>query len=297
VILFFLAYMAFFLSLYVLPFFHPTQHFKHGMEPEPLIRNKAMDVIAILLATGLFAWLERRRLRDYGLPLREAFGLRFWGGSVLGFGGIALFIGVLTVTGHATPGPQLLHGAAIVRYAWLWGVGFLLISVSEEMLMRGYMLATLTRGIGFWPSAVVTSLFFALIHLGNPGENAFGLFQVFVFGMVAALMLRRTGSLWLPIGYHAFWDWGQSYFFGVADSGLLVGGTLFRTKIAGPALLTGGSAGPEGSVLTFLILVATGWWVIAIWKPAAPAAETKAEAVVLRPDEGADPCHDEISSS
>jgi membrane protease YdiL (CAAX protease family) len=256
-----------------------------------------MDVSAILLATGLFAWLERRRLRDYGLPLRGAFGLRFWSGGVLGFGGIAFFIGTLAVTGHATLGPELLHGAAAIRYAWLWGIAFLLISVGEELLMRGYMLATLTRGIGFWPSAVLTSLFFAFVHLGNPGETAFGLFQVFVFGMIAALMLRRTGSLWLPIGYHAFWDWGQSYFFGVADSGLLVGGTLFRTKIAGPVLLTGGSAGPEGSVLTFLILVATGWLVIAVWKPALPVAETKPEAVVLRPDEGADPCHDEISSS
>jgi membrane protease YdiL (CAAX protease family) len=297
VVAFLLLDILVFVSLYSIPFFHRRPEFRNGSGPEPVILAKTLDCAAVLLTTLIFAWLERRTLRDYGLPLREAFGGRFWLGGLLGFAGVAFFIGVLSLTGHAAVGPRLLHGTAALRFGALWGVAFLLIATGEELLMRGYLLATLTRGIGFWPAAVATSLFFAFVHLGNPNETAFGLFQVFVFGMVAALMLRRSGSLWLPIGYHALWDWGQSYVFGVGDSGIMVGGTLFRTKLVGPTLWTGGLVGPEGSVLVFLILMATAVLVVVSWPAPAPSAETNAMGVVLVPVEGAEPCQDEISSS
>jgi membrane protease YdiL (CAAX protease family) len=292
VILFLLAYLLFAFALCFVPYLHNPKAFKNFMQPEPRMWDSATSVAATLLATLLFAWLERRRLGDYGLPLGEAFRARFWIGGLTGFAEVALFIGILALTGHGTVGPQQLHGPAVVRLASLWGIVFLLVGMSEELLMRGYMLTTLTRGIGFWPSAVATSLLFAVMHIPNRGETSFGLFQVFVFGMIASLMLRRTGSLWLPIGYHAFWDWGQSYFYGVADSGFLVDGSLFRAKLTGPILLTGGSVGPEGSVVVSLILMATGGLVIAVWKPAL-SAQTKTMATTSPPDEGSEGHHND----
>jgi membrane protease YdiL (CAAX protease family) len=292
VILFLLVYLLFDFALYVISYFHNAKPFKNFMQPEPRMWDSATSVAATLLATLLFAWLERRRLGDYGLPPGEAFRARFWIGGLTGFAEVALFIGILALTGHVTVGPQQLHGAAVVRLASLWGIVFLLVGMSEELLMRGYMLTTLTRGIGFWPSAVATSLLFAAMHIPNRGETSFGLFQVFVFGMIASLMLRRTGSLWLPIGYHAFWDWGQSYFYGVADSGFLVDGSLFRAKLTGPILLTGGSVGPEGSIVVSLMLIATGGLVITIWNPAR-RGQTKTMATISTPDEESEGRHED----
>ncbi len=74
-------------------------------------------------------------------------------------------------------------------------------------------------------------------------------------GMLSCLILRRTGNLWMAVGYHAAWDWAESYFYGVADSGRMVEGHLFSTSISGPAWLSGGSVGPEGSVLCTVLLV------------------------------------------
>lgn len=31
---------------------------------------------------------------------------------------------------------------------------------------------------------------------------------------------RRSGNLWMPIGFHASWGWTRTYFYGVPDSAL-----------------------------------------------------------------------------
>jgi uncharacterized protein len=119
------------------------------------------------------------------------------------------------------------------------------------------MQAALGSGIGFWPAAIILSIVFGAIHMGNPGEAKIGGFMAGCFGLVAAFALRRTGNLWFPIGLHAAWDWGETYFYGVPDSGLVAQGRLFTSSLHGPNWLTGGSVGPEGSYLVFGILVLT----------------------------------------
>ena len=113
--------------------------------------------------------------------------------------------------------------------------------------------------MGFWYSALILSGAFAAAHLGNSGENIFGILQVFVIGMVFCLTIRRTGSLWFAIGLHAAWDWAQTFFYGTPDSGLLGVGHYLNSTSSGPRWLSGGSAGPEGSALALaVILLAAG---------------------------------------
>jgi hypothetical protein len=68
----------------------------------------------------------------------------------------------------------------------------------------------------------------------------------------------------MPIGFHAAWNWGQTYFYGVPDSGLAAKGHLFNPTFSGPAWLTGGSVGPEGSLLSIAVLVVL-WSIFALW--------------------------------
>jgi len=81
------------------------------------------------------------------------------------------------------------------------------------------------------------------------------------FGLVAAFALWRTGNLWFPIGMHASWDWGESYFYGTPDSGQLARGHFLNSSPHGPNWLSGGTVGPEGSWLVLAVLII---WVIAI---------------------------------
>ncbi len=109
--------------------------------------------------------------------------------------------------------------------------------------------------MGFWPAAILLSCLFGLAHKSNPGETKFGLFSVVLFGLLFCLFLRRTGNLWWAVGFHAGWDWGQTFFYGVPDSGIPPYHNLFGSVFHGPGWLTGGSVGPEASVFTPIVLV------------------------------------------
>jgi membrane protease YdiL (CAAX protease family) len=83
---------------------------------------------------------------------------------------------------------------------------------------------------------------------------------VVLIGLFFCFTLRRTGSLWFAVGMHASWDWGESYLYSVPDSGGMVPGHLLNSSFHGPRWLTGGSVGPEGSVLVFVVIAAA--WVV-----------------------------------
>ena len=94
--------------------------------------------------------------------------------------------------------------------------------IFEESLLRGYLQYTLSRGIGFWWAALLLSIAFAVWHVSNSGESLLGLLSVGAGGFVFCLSLWYTKSLWWAVGFHAGWDWGQSYFYGTPNSGLLM---------------------------------------------------------------------------
>jgi CAAX protease family protein len=130
-----------------------------------------------------------------------------------------------------------------------------LVGLYEEFLFRGYAQYTLSKGIGFWPAAVVLSGVFGGLHLSNSGEDWVGAASVFVFGMFACFTLWRTGNLWFAVGFHAAGDYAESFIYSVPDSGTLATGHLLHSSFHGPAWLTGGTVGPEGSVLSFVVFV------------------------------------------
>lgn len=132
--------------------------------------------------------------------------------------------------------------------------GFLGVGVFEEFLFRGYFLQNLIDGLGLPAAAAISCLLFGLTHAFNPGENPAGILNVFLAGILFLVLIVRTRSLWMAVGLHAAWDWSQNFLFGVADSGIVLPGGLLRTTAHGPAWLTGGTDGPEGSVIGIFIV-------------------------------------------
>jgi hypothetical protein len=78
------------------------------------------------------------------------------------------------------------------------------------------------------------------------------LLQVAAAGMLFCFSVWRTGSLWWAIGFHCTWDWAQLFIFGTIGSGVRFAGGVLTATPVGPTWLSGGSAGPEGSVLCFV---------------------------------------------
>jgi len=203
-------------------------------------------------AALIMSRLERKPADVYGLPL--SFRKSFCLGIFLGLSEVSLLVGLIASRGGYSFGSLALHGGALLGWGTLWAVAFVFVGLFEEFLFRGYTQHTLARGIGFWPAAVCLSLAFGAIHRGNSGENLVGVANVVVTGLVFAFALKRTGNLWLAVGWHASFDFGETFLFSVPDSGSVFDHHLSNAVLHGPAWLTGGSVGPEGSVFGFLTM-------------------------------------------
>ena len=225
-----------------------------GLTPLGLSITEGVLFVIPSIAALIMARIERRKYGQYGLPARFAFRKDFWIGILVGFLSISSsLLGIFAFHGfHLTV--LAIHGSTIVSATAAWGATFVIVGLAEEFSFRGYLQYTFTTGIGFWPAAVLTSCLFGLAHKSNPGETTFGLFSVVLFGLLFCLFLRRTGNLWWAVGFHAGWDWGQTFFYGVPDSGIPPYHNLFGSTFNGPNWLTGGSVGPEASVFTPLVL-------------------------------------------
>ena len=237
----------------------------HGADDTTLFFvREVTDFLIFLLASWIMANIEGRTIADYGLPRRRMFRVQFWQGALLGFAAITGLLVAMRVVGVFYFGRIALHGADIWRWAIAYVFVFILVALREEFRARGYGLFTLSAGIGFWPAAILSAAFFGYSHHGNSGEDWVGLFNAGAFGMLACLLLRRTGNLWMPIGLHMAFDWGETYFYGVANSGHKLPGHLLNSTSSGPAWLSGGTVGPEGSLLCTLLIVMV-WLICAAW--------------------------------
>lgn len=111
------------------------------------------------------------------------------------------------------------------------------------------------QSAGFWQAAWVTSTLFGYWHTNNHGENQIGIFAAAAIGFVFCVSVRLTGSVWWAIGCHMAWDWGETFFYGTPDSGLVAPGHVFSAQPQGNTLMSGGTVGPEGSVMALLIIL------------------------------------------
>jgi membrane protease YdiL (CAAX protease family) len=232
-----------------LPMVTPTNITASG-----LLVQETVLLFAAFAAAAILGVLEGRAFGDYGLPGTTAFGPRFWQGIVWGLAMISGMILLIRLLGGFSFGPLALRGPALWGYAALWGFVFLCVGFFEEFGFRGYAQFTLASGMEFWPAATALSAAFGALHLRNGGEGPVGALSVFVIGMFFCLTLRRTGNLWFAVGLHASFDWGETFLFSVPNSGVVAPGHLLNSSFHGPVWLTGGTVGPEGSVMAFVVV-------------------------------------------
>ena len=267
-----------------------AQHIEGPVKTTLLIDGAQFAAAA--LAALVMSLVEKRKFARYGLgPLRQRAG-QFVYGLIVGFATLSLLIGLLWKLHLLVFGGFLVHGAPILKWGCLWALAFLFVGLFEEYFTRGYLQFTLARGVagvsgrlgmservrrfvGFWIAALFFSFIFGFGHKNNPGESPVGIVAAGLIGLVFAFSLWRTGSLWWAVGWHASWDWAESFFYGTADSGGLSQHRLLATHPQGPVLQSGGLTGPEGSVYVLLMILLTALVIAFTLKPqpGSPAAE------------------------
>ncbi len=233
------------------------------LQPLQTCASELAAFLGLLAATMVMSRIEHNPLIFYGLEGTRRF-VQFLYGLFCGVIALSALVGLLNICGLLAFDGQQLFGRAAMNYAIGWGAAFFLVGLYEEYFMRGYMMAALTRSIGFWWSALVFSILFGCIHLTNKGETPVGIISAALIGLVFCISLWYLKSLWWAIGFHASWDWAESYLWGTADSGRMAHGHLFAVHPQGNILLSGGATGPEGSLLIIplLFIIALMMWLI-----------------------------------
>ena len=206
--------------------------------------------LAVAIPTAVAARLERRPFGDYGYPRRRV-GARLTEGFAWGVTMASLAAVILRVTGTADFESAALPVAAATVSGVSWWLSRLGFAAIDQFLFRGYLLVTAARGIGFWPAAWALTLFFTVEKvLPTQYWHAVPIVAFLAWGLLSALMLKRTGSLWFGTGLGLGLDWGMVFLYGLANFGTSAHprGALMSAS-AHNALFTGGDAGMRGSVV------------------------------------------------
>jgi uncharacterized protein len=238
----------------IIHFLIPAGFAPEKFTPSSVAVQEAFFLPIVALAAWVMSKIERRTIGQYGLPLKRRLMKHLWLGLWIGFLASSATVLIIYLLHGLQIARPTIHGTTILMSATAWAGAFLVSATAEEFLFRGYAQFTLTTGIGFWLAAVGLSVLFGLIHLSNAGETVLGGLSVVSFGLLLCLFLRRTGTLWCAVGFHLGYDWGQTFVYGVPNSGLTPSHNLFNVTLNGPQWLTGGTVGPEASVMCPLVL-------------------------------------------
>ena len=130
-------------------------------------------------------------------------------------------------------------------------------ALTEELLLRGYPFVVIRARWGVVATMAVTSLLFGLLHLGNPGATPTAIANVMAAGVFLAGIRVVTRSLAAAWAAHFAWNWTLSAGFHAAVSGLPFGTPRYKLVDTGSDWLSGGTWGPEGSVLVAVGMMGT----------------------------------------
>jgi len=237
-------------------------HYKpaEGWTASDLLLAEGIGFVVLWIATLVAARLERTSVAEYGLPLRSAFGVRWWEGLAWGSLAPLAAMAMVVAAGAARIDGLALHGGTLAKAAVIWFAVMVLLGLFEELLFRGYPLNVLARGMGFWPAAILLSVIFGALHyFTKPMENWVDATTVGLIGLFLCFTIRRTGNLWFAIGFHTGFDYLALNVLGApntGNNGKPLADHFVDTHFNGPEWITGGPRGLEASAFMFVVIAA-----------------------------------------
>lgn len=209
----------------------------------------------MLAAVCLSAWIVWR-IRGLSLAgLRRALAMRpkdWLAGAVLaivlyaaGFG-LSWGLGAIEVESIAFSPSSLLSSLAF----------FLLVAVTEEVALRGFVLERMLQGgMNKFCALFLSAALFSLIHIANPNFSVLAFINILLAGILLGSSYIYTRNLCFPIALHWFWNWIQGPVLGYEVSGNKFCNGILTLHLPEANLINGGAFGFEGSIVCTALLV------------------------------------------
>ncbi|MFT4077668.1 MAG: type II CAAX endopeptidase family protein [Asticcacaulis sp.] len=223
----------------------------------------------------LWAWLfERRKPAAIGFNGRALW--RLGRGYLIGSAFLTFIVCGLWALGvYQVEKPGVIMSFNLAGFVPIIGYAFVFLvqGASEETAMRGWLMATVASRHGIVWGVIINAVIFGALHLLNaqPSPALFaGCANVALFGVFISLYALKERSLWGVCAWHGAWNWLLGVGFGLEVSGLnLKVAPLIvdlKDNPSAPWWLSGGSWGPEASLLTTAVLAGGITWLV--WKGA-----------------------------
>lgn len=181
----------------------------HFPEFFPSFWLMAVCKIGFLLVAYIMARLQGwKGLGGYGLGFTTAWAARLGAGLLIGI--IAFTASILF---SVAAGYEKINGFAaatvIIKQLPLLLLLTAVPSVAEDILTRGYLYGHLKDKISKYSWIFLSATVFLLNHIWRLNDGAAVLSYLFFMGLVLALAVWKTKSLWLAFGIH----WGSNLAF------------------------------------------------------------------------------------
>lgn len=245
--------------------------FPGGIEVHPLAIGAATTVASLLSPVFVYLFIKHYfRLVDRRPPgeLRMGLDRRTVPMALLGCVLALILLGAMVLA-------QWLAGWITLDLAWnrladapwmlvmLPALQFVGVAVSEELRYRAYAFSSGQPALPDWLVMLVIGLVWGAMHMQYEEFGLLSVANLAVLSFAYFAALRLTGSVWLGMGFHFMWDFGQVAVFGLAFSKERQ--ALVAIEQAGPQDWVGGVALIEAGLaytILFVLMAAIGWWLV-----------------------------------
>ncbi|MCD7033471.1 CPBP family intramembrane metalloprotease [Metabacillus sp. GX 13764] len=219
------------------------------------------QLIATLLTLLIFLKAEKRKWRELGITSIRTQGKNLGFGLAAGGGSILAITAILAATGQVQLTARM-GGNGLWTEVLMGFIAYIIVAANEELYFRGYVVSTLSQSRSLPLIYIGSALIFCAAHLSNPNVHLLGIINIFLIGLLFSYMMIKTGTLWMPFGYHLMWNFTQGSVIGFPVSGLPPEG-LFSVHAA-DSIWTGGSFGVEASIWT-TVMIAAGFFLTKVF--------------------------------
>lgn len=216
-----------------------------------MISTSLSNAIIILSCIVIWKIFDKKKVSGMGLTnLKEGY-KEFISGLLFGTIAISIVAIILLLMGNvrlvnSLSKPQL--SVALLEGLIL----FIFVGFGEEILGRAYIMSVLKQTRNKWLVLIISSVIFAILHLGNNGISILAFINLFLVGLLFGYMFMKSKNIWMPIGYHITWNYFQGYIWGFQVSGITTSG-LYKIENINNNIINGGLFGPEGGLIVTIV--------------------------------------------